>query len=520
MIIPALPLEIFSSIFDQLVRQHWVQTNILDLTIQLRLVCRMFDQEITKAICRAQILDDFIGAARYRVGDNVFKEYLSYRMLHVDVKRLRKDYWSRTILDTTDFICQYSKAKQPERDETIRFLCALAVQNNPIKAPENQNNAREPYFQFEVSLKQNVLAASSALGIDGLVELLVSEDIMPLATIYGTPITCAAQANHINLVYLLLSHQTTPTQFIDAAKEAVVSKNRDFLAELIDRRHNYTDGSLGEFYSQVIQKIAGHGDVETLTYVLQRAESTPNLMSQISQGWEKFSANRDPLQCMILKSSVFHIQADIVHFALSNGAYFKWPEDKSLDEPYLTVLGVAVYQNSEPVVRMLLEAGKASALKHETDGWKLIDMRVPLLSAAKRGYIGVANALIDYGADVNLFLEGDQLTLDDDGDDGSELPLIAATRCNQVEMVRVLLQRGAKLHWRPEQNYERTVGQAMWVYCEMYGFTCLLKILAEYGIQKNDELQGFLEDFRDSFNFNSDPDWEDSSASDEEDVRS
>jgi hypothetical protein len=509
---PVFPAEIFQMILREFaLLKH---ANILSLLLQFRLVSKAFNQQVTKTICQAgmlrRILNGCAHLALRRAGKAVFTEYISYRLLHDSKTRLQRRYWSRVIHEVVCFIASETKASKGEQTILTKALCALAVENHSMmsrrkdKPPHPEFGTREPFVIRESKLEQDVLAAAAGLGLHDLVEQMLRdhEPAGSRETIFGEPLQCAVRNEDITLVNVLLPKERHYATLLNAAKAAIHVGNQTLLQNILDHRHALPASRafcacLASDYDSLMADAAFYGHSEILWCLLQRNEREGRHHRSCSvescailfytESGLSFTPER------VLMNAVWRGHISIVRSALFVGADAQlYSRQGPVDTPKsLEVAKFAVSNNYETVLRLLLDTIVPSNRLGDHEKGTMREISAQLLIAAYRGYIGVAEALIDHGADVNYHAEEFL------GFERSLVPLFNALICNQVDMVQLLVRRGAKLFWKPWWDVSYTIGELMHVYAVEQEFTSLAMFLEQEGVKRlplDVKLQGLFRD--------------------------
>ena len=145
-------------------------------------------------------------------------------------------------------------------------------------------------------------------------------------------------------------------------------------------------------------------------------------------------------QSRLLLYAARHGRADIARLAIANGAdvNFKGPSILHVGDQFNPLL-LATRHGHVEIAELLIERGvlgDANEWCQANDHCPQLD-RQPLYHAASRGYVRVAERLLDGGVNINMYDSKNHLRF---------TWMYAAAETGECEVMRILLQRGFDLH--------------------------------------------------------------------------
>jgi ankyrin repeat protein len=156
----------------------------------------------------------------------------------------------------------------------------------------------------------------------------------------------------------------------------------------------------------------------------------------------------------------------IVWWALDQGA-----DPRTIKRTGLhSALDRAALNGYEAIVRLLLETHKQRSAEEINNFWQRHCLNRSLVLAARRGWLGIAQLLIDHGAHVNPVADGIPWC------GYNDIPLISVVKCGgQVEMVSLLLRNGATTEDRLKKG-DCTIRELILSLALQHGYTSIQDI--------------------------------------------
>lgn len=453
-----LPIEIFQLIIDTALVQNGLQQ-----AMGIRLVCKLFDDEVIRAICATKALNgpDCKG---FPLGERVWSEYLQARVL---ADRVPICHLVRTIRDTVDYIIKRRPESRDDADEYMRALCTCVAMyanfsTSSLRAMFNPKPGESRYNYWEkYSLRDNVVSATAYLGLTTLLESLIQDEFRDERSYFGRPTECAVRRSDVGLTQLLLSKWYERNDIkAESHNQAlfIAANNGDEAMIRLLSGPNYAKYISTCDYEIAILCAAECGKLDTMRFLLQLASAgghTEKMRFEMLQIWKSSTPPNSPrLWNSVFLHAAWGGQEEVVRFALDQGA--------NINASWKTInchiaLDGAAHYGHESIVQLLLLKG-ADPCTHPYCH--------PLYYAAKVGWLRIAQMLIKHGAEIN----GSRRIRENN-------PLMAAVSGGHVDIVRLLLDHGADISTDP------AFGRKAYSLAASRGFTNVMRILVEYGVK-------------------------------------
>ncbi|KAF2498573.1 ankyrin [Lophium mytilinum] len=456
-----LPIEIF-----QLVIETTLIQNGLQQALGMRLVCRLFDREVFRAICATKAFHGLAGIG-YPKGPRIWSEYLQARVIAPGGPACRL---VSIIRDTVDYIIQQRPLYKDHADEYLRSLCAhvcsevgcgvWTVRYRFTFGPRNP-----PHDKLErYILSDHVVAASAYLGLTSLLEQLTEHGFHDEDSHFGTPVECAAQRGDVAMTHSLLLKMHGESEVQATSRKnalSVAAKNGDEAMIRLLFGPEYTKLVSCNDYVSAVSSAATGGKLRTVRFLIQHAtdggHTEGHKMSFMLLRGDN-SIPWFPLWNTVFLDAAWSGHEDVVRLALNQGANIN--VSSKFFPGCRNALDGAAKNGHAHIVDLLLSKG---AVAWPAKRCHRMYHCHPLYYAARGGWLRIARTLIDYGVDIDQF------------DDWH--PLEAAASGGHVDVVRMLLERGADVTINP------TVGRKAYSIAESRGFTGVMVLLAEYGLK-------------------------------------
>jgi ankyrin repeat protein len=489
------PIEIFATIIEQVWNEDEHTELDTNLTLQLRLVCRLFDHEIRRVVCRTEMFNDDHRKLQRRAGNTIFKEYFALKVLSSE--KPNRPWWSRNIQNIINIITRDTGEDQHEKANMVRRLCDLMVDIG-----KEREEGYPPFLMYEpmrfqntTSLQGNLLmqatlAAAAALNMKEVVKKLLVDGVRCGDNFIGFPIECAARIGDTELVNEFLSMSPTRTELVHAIAAATVTGKQDLVILLLNNLNQIKDNiehtrhieQMARVYLVAVRRAAFHGRSNLLPYLVSRYKDDDlPLVPRDSVNYELLNRwdSKDPMTDAILVEASAGGHVEIVRSALAQGANSMAALLYGKNSyAHVGALELAVRNNHDPVVQELLKSRK-----HD---WKPQQLSKTLLEAARKGFIGVAKTLVQFGADPNYLIEKQFKKSRTCHAMDTSSPLIEAMIANQVGMIQWLVDNGAKLELLPNKEISVTTGQLMLDYALTNRLTSMRDLLAAASIEPAD----------------------------------
>ncbi|KAF3284216.1 hypothetical protein TWF970_011436 [Orbilia oligospora] len=249
--------------------------------------------------------------------------------------------------------------------------------------------------------------------------------------------------------------------------------------------HQVLEGLAADMDQTMFEYIVGSGSVTDAKAFLKAVEGGPNALLKV--------LFRERFGTTLLQAAAGNGHEAIVQLLLEKGASFDLEADGDYNDK--SPLWAAVHNGHEPVVQMLLnhlDSRSYGKTRAESQSWPpqllehavkyghpnvvrlllgKVDSRIPEWSrtallpiAAKYGSVGVAEILIENQADI------------ESGAGDSESPLLEAAQNGYVELVRLLLEKGANV----ESTSKKTGESPLWA-AVRNGYRLTAQLLLEKG---------------------------------------
>ncbi|KAH8687367.1 ankyrin repeat-containing domain protein [Tricladium varicosporioides] len=503
-----LPMELFQQLMEEMVK-----TNGLDEAMRLRLVCKSFDEELIRAICITRALEETcipaprrtgpgtryftraekirtVFQSRYR-GKRLLSEYLYHRAITDPGYNI---YFPQTVTETIDYIFKHGFVEgdhEVTRLELSRELCKAAVDAhgpNIIASVISESKCHQstdlvPTFFCTEDGKGNLwnntlLTASIVLNLDEMFEELLSSATGSCCelTYFGHPLEMVALRGDWHKLRALLERFTwTWNRLRMTIAKAACSGSEVCVDLLIDIIHLKTikkakRDELWKTYQAIVCNAAENGHTRLVESMIERMETAGfDVWQHDCLGYSAVFTLDLPISCAILWHAAkggFH---ELVEFALDMDGN---PDTVALDENvYRTALGVAIRFGHERVVSILLENGADVNPEYGT-GRHPGDTEPPLLTAVKRGLTRITHTLIDHGASRSMNGLG--------GIAWDQFPLIVATKRNQIEVVKLLFEKGVEMVGGDCNALE--VGKFAYLHARRMGFMGISNLFEAHGV--------------------------------------
>lgn len=376
----------------------------------------MIDFEALRAIFATHLIQE----RRYRnidpIGIPIVSKYLESRTL---ADAAKNNAFTAEIRNTTDALME------EEEDESsglvwrkhIHALCCAATKTMGCSLVIEHLNDGLTNNVVTGQGSQNVLAAAAYTGRLARVQSMIEEgsDTNATSDYFGTPLQAAASGGHMDSVLLLLENEAdamtslvpaSSTSRYSSAYENIVTALRaastagheDIVRLLSNSKYEFEDSHRIFQFAACDAAQMGHASI--VRFLLDRIET----------------ARRPRLQELILLTVSEHGHEIIAQWMLDLGTNIHAGLGNR-DPPIQRAVAGGHYR----IVQLLL-AGGASQVegRHGT----------LLHQAAWRGFVKVAQVLIDHGADIDAC---------------RPTPIAVAASCGHVDMVQFLIEKGANL---------------------------------------------------------------------------
>ncbi|KAK7968040.1 ankyrin repeat protein [Apiospora aurea] len=299
---------------------------------------------------------------------------------------------------------QAGDAEPPAIMARLQSLCRLASRTNGDRAQRAHLLSwvrRSPWIEpgSAEDLEDDLLVAAAHLGCRPFVS----------SRVFGRPWDAAVLAGDVPMLRLLLS--ANPDYNPDGPLDPrVVSPTLSFAARCGQR----------DVYEFAFDNQPKPRKVALEEYEIEELRF-PDQYEQAIDIWPVSIA--DEMSTLCKKARYGHV--DMVKHLLKQGVYPKREQQGGIesyyDEPYKILMNAVEYGNAK-TVRLLL--------KHGADPNRFYPTRSPLMVAARKGWLAVAEALLAAGTDA---------------DAGSPPPVVLAVLKEDMDMFRLLRRYGSRL---------------------------------------------------------------------------
>ncbi|KAH6682770.1 ankyrin repeat-containing domain protein [Halenospora varia] len=426
-------------------------------------------------------------------GKRLLSEYLYHRAITDPGYNI---YFPQTVAETIEYIFKNRFLGEDcvvMRLEVSRGLCKAAVdahEPNVVASFISESRCHRstdlvPTFFCSENGKANLwnntlLSASIVLSLDEMFEELLRSAAGSCCelTYFGHPLEMTAARGDWHKLKALLERFTWTWSRLQATvKTAARSGSEACVDLLIDMIHIKTlktvkKDELWKTYQTVVCNAAENGHIELVQSMMERMEIAGfDVWEHPCVGYNAEFAFDLPLPSAILWHAAkggFH---ELVEFALDMRGN---PDTVALDDTgYRTALGVAVRFGHEQVAYLLVKNG-AEVNQEHGDGKSFGSIEPPLLTAVKRGWIKIAQALIDDGASLSVKGPMPGWVIWD------RCPLVVATKRNQIEIVKLLLENGHEMVGGNCDALE--VGKFAYLHARRMGFVSIVNLFEAHGL--------------------------------------
>lgn len=434
-----LPLDVFLSILEQTV----VTVSYRELA-RLRLVCKLFNAEIPRAICGTRLLE----LRTYPdVGIELTSLYLYQRTIADGP--FSKGNFQAVIYEAVDTILQEEDIRPSEnlRREYLQTLCRGAASWR-IRFDQLQPGSTTRYIGYPGGSKTDSLfVATACLGKTALIARLLLERsafLVSIPNVYlGPALRCAVAQGHYDTARTLLDAGADDNYsglVRDSALAAAAFEGHRHIVELLlETRYNCT--TFGELYEKAICHAARGGHLEIVLFMIQRG---------------KFDDLKD-LTETILSEAAECGQENVVQWALDNGA-----EDHDDIQSLFRrgALDRAALNGQESIVRLLLRRSP-------------YDFSDAFLQTMVGGSERTARTILNAMMQPNPYRTWCPTLQGPFG----ETCLTFAARHNQTHMIHFLMEKGAGL--------TQTGGEMAMYHAALKGHVSAVRALVAYGAALN-----------------------------------
>ncbi|KAK8034025.1 hypothetical protein PG993_009020 [Apiospora rasikravindrae] len=339
----------------------------------------------------------------------------------------------------------------------LQSLCRLASRTNSDRAQRAHLLSwvrRSPWIHpgSAEDLEDDLLVAAAHLGYRPFVEKAVAQHrlVYPRdwrigevsSSVFGRPWDAAVLQGDVSMLRLLLSASAdyNPDGPLDPR---VVAPTLSFAARCGQRDvYDFAFANQPEPREVTLE----HYEIKELQF--------PDQYEQAVSAWR--ISSDDKMSMLGKKARYGHL--DMVKHLLEQGV-FPRPEqqgkvESSHDESYKTLMNAVEYGNAD-IVRLLLA--------HGADPNRIYPTNSPLMMAARKSWLAVAEALLAAGADA---------------DAGAPPPIVLAVVKEDMDMFRLLRRHGARLD-TPESG-----GWAMSL-AALWGLQSMMDVLEREGVGRN-----------------------------------
>ena len=414
-------------------------------------------------MCTTRALEAPSSTNRY-YGNRLLTEYLIARTL---ADNECEHHLSAVVRDTVFYILQERPEDRGRREEYMRALCVATVQSHgpwefgniyQIIKPTRPRLCPYPLRPRQCSFFENALGATAYLGLNSLVERLISIGVRDDLTYFGWSINIFAGKGDVEMTRLILeSGNHIRESRRQALGNAASNGHICVMKVLLEEKYNKDipdDAFEWTTFEWVIRRAAASGQVAVLQFLIEVVDSRGLLKAP--RRTFLWSDQNNPLAALydvILWTAALEGQEEVVKRALDRGAnanIMRGPPSK-----VCTALDGASKNGHEGVVRLLLTRGAKLQICRSS---------YPLIHAVRGGWLRIAQILIHSGAEVNPMTKRKE-----------RFPLVAAVQRGQADSVLLLLRNGAHLK-------RLGIGKAAYLHARECGYTTIMSMLVEYGV--------------------------------------
>ncbi|KAF2435028.1 ankyrin [Tothia fuscella] len=424
------PAEILRSVFGEIILTSVQQA------MHARMVCRLFDVELIRALCTSKILSTPAFADR-PVEPSILTKYL------VTIARKSESSSSypaiNVILHAVKYVLEQWPQDEERRLEYIRTLCQLMVSGWPGDIHPTVNRTLRtvsgppsPSGCWTGSPKQNIMAVATHFGLNLQVESMLNDGVKDHWTHFHSSIFRAVERNDLQLVSLLLERGGSASLIsMNCLGHAAQHGNQAMLELLLSAISNQKELFSGVFLDTIECAAAG-GQLPLIHFLLQWGLTHYKVIDI-----DALTARTSGYQYMriydaILFQASLHGQQHVVEEALHDNADLcARPKISPL---FGGALDAAASQGHEGVVRVLLRWAERDPYPSP------YYLQCALLTAMKRGWYKIAQLLLEHGVELDYGTTCSETCF-----------LMAAVKCGQLDMLRLLLDVEG-LDWRVDSD--------------------------------------------------------------------
>ena len=392
--------------------------------------------------------------------EEIRRIYLTSRVLS---DHNRTYHLTHIIHETLSYIFQHQPELESQRMHFTLALCAATARRGASTCATIDSSLYRKQQSRGIIL-QRVLVAAVLLDIKLIIYTLIERGVKDSSTEYGTACEAAIYNGDLELLRDLLDKDThfdrTGLSIYSLFMGAARNGNKEILRLLLCPKYLGTNISL---YRHAIDGAVAGGHLDMIQDLIHTA-SIMGYEFPRNYYWSKSKVN--PIINHILFRACLGGHEEIVGWALDQGADPRTIKRSGLH----SALDRAALNGYEAIVRLLLETHKQRSAGGINNFWQRRCLNRSLVLAARRGWLGIAQLLIDHGAHVNPVAEGIFWC------DDNNIPLISAVKCGgQVEMVSLLLRNGATTDYRLKKG-ECTIRELILSLALQHGYTSIQDI--------------------------------------------
>jgi Ankyrin repeats (3 copies) len=342
------------------------------------------------------------------------------------------------IIRAVNHIISINPDLSPNREQYIEDLSSVAIDKS------GELDDKTPSFYHLLSIQKEVpnsrnwnatpdqitMVAAACLGLLSIVNQFLDNEVCDNITFFGSALEAAATRGDIVMLNTINDHPLISRSYIDDAREQSAARGHTECLRILLTRTPSHFHNRGKF-SSILQLAARSGHLGTMQFI---RSSVPNFSEYISGLLLHFTGETDTITVAnaILYWSVPFGHTDIVRQALDDGANINPQRLASNGNFRYSPIYMATEIGSYDTVELLLFRG--AILRKDLDD-------NPLIPAAKRGWLKIAQLLVKYGAmvnpDISSFAGGRDIIW--------ASPILQAMNHEQSNMVDFLLRNGAEI---------------------------------------------------------------------------